>query len=91
MFGPATTGLVAELVSKFCELQVANRRRGLVNSLATFARPALVGIVVVINPDWVIAVDAITSMASAALLGSLRLLDRSSTLSASFAAYLREG
>jgi len=92
MFGPAVTGLVPDLVADASDLQAANSLRGLANSLATVAGPALAGIVVAaINPGWAIAVDAATYLASAALLVSLRLPPRPPTPSASFAAQLREG
>ena len=92
MFGPAVTGLVPDLVADPSDLQAANSLRGLANSLATVAGPALAGIVVAaINPGWAIAVDATTYLASAALLVSLRLPARPSTPSASFVAQLREG
>ncbi len=92
MFGPATTGLVPDLVADPSDLQAANSLRGLANSLATVAGPALAGIVVAaINPGWAIAVDAATYLASAALLVSLRLPARPPIPSASFAAQLREG
>jgi len=92
MFGPAVTGLVPDLVADPSDLQAANSLRGLANSLATVAGPALAGIVVAaINPGWAIAVDAATYLASAALLVSLRLPPRPPQPSASFAAQLREG
>jgi MFS family permease len=64
-FGPAVTGLVPELVADPSDLQAANSLRGLANSLATVAGPALAGIVVAaVNPGWAIAVDAATYLAS---------------------------
>lgn len=92
LFGPAVTGLIPELVSDPSDLQAANSLRGLANSLATVAGPALGGIIVAaFTPGWAIAADAVTYLTSAALLFSLRLPPRPPTPSASLVAQLREG
>lgn len=92
IFGPATTGLVPELVTEPADLQVANSLRGLATSLATVAGPALAGIIVAaVNPGWAIAFDAATYLASAALLTALHLPARRVAERASFVAQLGEG
>lgn len=92
IFGPATTGLVPELVTDPADLQIANSLRGLATSLATVAGPTLAGIVVAtVNPGWAIAFDAATYVISAALLAALHLPPRRATDRTPFVAQLREG
>jgi len=92
VFGPASTGLVPQLVTDRDQLQQANSLRGMVTSLAGVAGPALAGVLVAaISPGWALAAGAGTYLLSAALLFRLRLPKRSGPATPSFVAQLREG
>ena len=72
-FGPASTGLVPQTVSKE-RLQNANALLGMSQSLTNVFGPVLSGLLVAgIGAGWVFAVDSLTFLASAFFLLSLRL------------------
>jgi MFS family permease len=72
-FGPASTGLVAETVSR-PRFQQANALVSLSESGAKIGGPALAGILVATaGPAWVFAVDGATFVASAAFLLAVRI------------------
>jgi MFS family permease len=72
-FGPASTGLVPQTVSKE-RLQEANALLGLSQSMNNVFGPVLSGILVAgFGTGWVFAIDAVTFVASAIFLLQLRL------------------
>lgn len=72
-FGPASTGLVAETVSK-PRLQQANALLALSESGSNIFGPAAAGILVAtVGPAWVFAVDGATFLASTAFLLGVRI------------------
>jgi MFS family permease len=72
-FGPASTGLVPQTVSKE-RLQEANALLGLSQSMSNVFGPVLSGILVAgFGTGWVFAIDAVTFVASAIFLLQLRL------------------
>src|SRR5215208_5403838 len=72
-FGPASTGLVPQTVSK-ARLQNANALLGMSQSMTNVFGPVLSGILVAgFGTGWVFAVDAVTFVASAIFLLQLRL------------------
>jgi MFS family permease len=76
-FGPASTGLVAETVSR-PRLQQANALMGLSESGASIVGPALSGAIVAgFGAAWVFALDALTFAASFAFLAAVRIAPRS--------------
>jgi MFS family permease len=76
-FGPASTGLIAETVSR-PRLQQANALMGLSESGASIVGPALSGAIVAgFGAEWVFALDALTFAASFAFLAAIRIAPRS--------------
>jgi MFS family permease len=72
-FGPASTGLIAETVSR-ARLQQANALVSLSESAAKISGPAVSGVLVAaVGPAWVFALDGVTFLASAAFLLGLRI------------------
>lgn len=72
-FGPASTGLVAETVSR-PRLQQANALLALSESGTSIFGPAAAGLLVAtVGPAWVFAVDGVTFVASAAFLLGVRI------------------
>jgi MFS family permease len=72
-FGPASTGLVAETVSR-PRLQQASALISLSESGAKIAGPAVSGLLVAaVGPAWVFALDGATFLASAAFLLGMRI------------------
>jgi predicted MFS family arabinose efflux permease len=90
-FGPASTGLLPEIVSDD-ELQPANALRSTAVSTSEILGPALSGIVVAAaGAGWAIAIDATTFAASAVCLALLRPPAREMREPSSFFSDLREG
>jgi MFS family permease len=90
-FGPASTGLLPEIVSDD-ELQPANALRSTAVSTSEILGPALSGIVVATaGAGWAIAIDATTFAASAVCLALLRPPAREVREPSSFFSDLREG
>jgi MFS family permease len=90
-FGPASTGLLPEIVSDD-ELQPANALRSTAVSTSEIVGPALAGIVVAgAGAGWAIAADAATFGASAVFLALLRPPAREVRERSSFLSELREG
>jgi predicted MFS family arabinose efflux permease len=90
-FGPASTGIVPELVSAG-DLQEANSLMGVAENLSTIVGPALGGVVVVAaGAGWGLAVDAVAFVLSALSLQLMRLADVSRPARRSVVAELREG
>jgi MFS family permease len=72
-FQPASTGLIPQTVSAG-RLQQANATLNLSHSTAFMVGPILSGVVVaLVGAGWVFAFDAVTFLASAAFLASLRV------------------
>jgi len=72
-FGPASTGLVPQTVSR-ARLQNANALLAFNRSASWIVGPALSGLIVAaVGPGWVFAIDAATFAASATILGMLRV------------------
>jgi hypothetical protein len=72
-FGPASTGLVAETVSR-PRLQQANALVSLSESAAKVAGPVVSGVLVAtVGPAWVFALDGVTFVASALFLVGVRI------------------
>ncbi len=72
-FGPASTGLVPQTVSR-ARLQNANALLALNRSASWIVGPALSGLIVAaVGPGWVFAIDAASFAASATILGMLRV------------------
>ena len=90
-FGPASTGLLPEIVSDE-ELQPANALRFTATSASEILGPALAGVLVAAaGAGWAIAVDAATFAASAVCLALLRPPAREVRERSSFFTDLREG
>ncbi len=90
-FGPASTGIVPELVEAE-DLQEANSLMGVAENLSTVVGPALGGIVVVAaGSGWGLAFDAAAFVVSAVSLALMRLADVSRPARRSAVAELREG
>jgi Major Facilitator Superfamily len=67
-FRPTVTGFIPEVISRE-RLQQANALLGTTTSVSTIAGPLVAGLLVVwLSPGWAIAIDAVTFLASAALL-----------------------
>jgi MFS family permease len=75
-FDPASTGLVAEVVSSD-ELQPANAQLSISRGLATIAGPAAAGFLVAISPGLALAVDSATFVLSAVFLLAVSARERS--------------
>jgi len=89
--GPASTGLVAELL-KPDQLQQANSLLSISTSAASVVGPALSGILVsTVGPGWAFAVDAASFAASAAFLVRMPLLGRVRPVRQRFLAELAAG
>ncbi len=72
-FGPASTGLVPQTVSR-ARLQNANALLAFNRSASWIVGPALSGLIVAaVGPGWVFAIDAATFATSATILGMLRV------------------
>jgi MFS family permease len=90
-FGPASTGLLPEVVPAE-ELQPANALRSSAVSLGEILGPIAAGVLVAAaGAGWAIAVDAVTFLVSAACLVMLRVPARAVARSSSFLADMREG
>jgi MFS family permease len=90
-FGPATTGLVREIVSSD-RLQQANALTSLSRSSVQIFGPALSGVLVAaFSPGWVFAVDAASFVASAGFLLAIRVPATSRPARRRFLADLAEG
>jgi MFS family permease len=90
-FGPASTGLVPQTVSRG-RLQNANALLALNRSASWIVGPALSGLIVAaVGAGWVFAIDAATFAASAAILGLLRVGSVFVAERRSFLAELAEG
>ncbi len=90
-FGPASTGIVPELVGPE-DLQEANSLMGVAENLSSIVGPALGGVVVVAaGAGWGLAFDAGAFVVSAVSLGLMRLADVSRPARRSAVAELREG
>ena len=90
-FGPASTGLIAETVSR-PRLQQANALMGISESGTFIAGPAVSGVLVAaVGPAWVFAVDGITFAASLAFLAALRIPPRTLPPRSNFISDLAEG
>ena len=90
-FGPASTGLVPQAVSR-AQLQNANALLALNRSASWIAGPALSGVIVAaVGAGWVFAIDAATFAASAGILGALRVSAALAGARRSFLAELAEG
>jgi MFS family permease len=73
LFGPASTGLVPQTVSR-ARLQNANALLAFNRSASWIVGPALSGLIVAaVGPGWVFAIDAATFATSATILGMLRV------------------
>jgi len=90
-FGPASTGLVPELVGAG-ELQEANSLMGVSENLSAIVGPALGGVVVVASSaGWGLAFDAAAFVVSASSLALMRLGELTRPARRSALAELREG
>ncbi len=90
-FGPALTGLIAEMVPSD-RLQQANALRGLAMAAGQVAGPSIAGVIVASSgPGWTIAIDAGTYFVSALSLSNLRIPTRAHEASASLFRELLEG
>jgi len=90
-FGPASTGLLPEVVLAK-QLQPANALRASAASAGEILGPIMAGLLVATtSAGWAIAVDAVTFAVSAACLAMLRVPTRVAAQGSSFAADLREG
>ncbi len=90
-FGPASTGIVPELVEAG-DLQEANSLMGVAENLSSVVGPALGGVLVVaVGAGWGLAFDAGAFVISAVSLGLMRLADVSRPQRRSGIAELREG
>ncbi len=90
-FGPASTGILPELVGAE-DLQEANSLMGITENLSSIAGPALGGVVVVAaGAGWGLAFDAGAFVVSAVSLALMRLADVSRPARRSAVAELREG
>src|SRR5215218_6953009 len=90
-FGPASTGLLPEIVLTE-QLQPANALRASAVSTGEILGPIVAGVLVAAaGAGWAIAVDALTFAVSAACLAMLRVPPRAAAERSSFVADLREG
>ncbi|MET1074473.1 MAG: MFS transporter [Umezawaea sp.] len=90
-FGPASSGLMAEIVPPD-QLQRANALMSSCYSFFNVVSPALAGVAIaLVGPGLVLAIDAVTFVVSAVFLGMLRLAPRTLPVSGSFWEDLREG
>jgi MFS family permease len=90
-FGPASSGLMAEIVPPE-QLQRANALMTSCYSFFNVVSPALAGLAIaLVGPGLVLAIDAVTFVVSAIFLAKLRLEPRTIPESGSFWADLREG
>lgn len=90
-FGPASTGLLPEVVLAK-QLQPANALRASAASAGEILGPIVAGLLVAVaGAGWAIAVDAVTFAASAACLAMLRVPRRVAAQRSSLVADLREG
>lgn len=90
-FGPASTGLLPEVVLAE-QLQPANGLRASAVSTGEILGPVLGGVLVAAaGAGWAIAIDAVTFAISAACLALLRIPSRVATERSSFVAELRQG
>ena len=90
-FGPASTGLVPETVSRD-RLQQANALLELSRSGIQIFGPAASGILIAVTePAWVFAIDSATFVASAAFLAFLRVAPRELPERRGFLADLADG
>jgi len=90
-FGPASTGILPEIVD-VGELQDANGLMGVAENLSSVLGPALGGVLVVAaGAGWGLAFDAAAFLVSAASLALMRLPDVSRPERRSTLAELREG
>lgn len=90
-FGPASTGLLPEIVLAE-QLQPANGLRASAVSTGEILGPVGGGVLVAAaGAGWAIAADAVTFAVSAACLAMLRVPPRVATQRTSFAADLRQG
>lgn len=90
-FGPASSGLIAEIVPPE-QLQRANALITSCFSLFSVVSPALAGVVIAfVGPGLVLAIDAVTFIANAISLAMLKLAPRKVQVSGSFWADLGEG
>jgi MFS family permease len=90
-FGPASTGLLPEVVLSE-QLQPANALRMSAVSTGEILGPVFAGVLVAaVGAGWAIAVDSVTFAVSAACLAMLRLSTRIPTEPSSFLADLGEG
>ncbi|MER7181591.1 MFS transporter, partial [Streptomyces hyaluromycini] len=90
-FGPASSGLLAEIVPPE-QLQRGNALMSFSNSAFSMLSPALAGLaIVLVGPGLVLALDAATFAVSAVSLAMLRLPPRTLAASQSFLADLRTG
>lgn len=90
-FGPASTGLLPEVVLAE-QLQPANALRASAVSTGEIVGPVVGGVVVAAaGAGWAIAIDAATFAVSAAFLGMLPRAPREAPQGSSFVAELREG
>ena len=90
-FGPASTGLLPEIVLTE-QLQPANALNASAVSTGEILGPVVAGLLVAAaGAGWAIAVDALTFAASAACLAMLRVPTRAAAQRSSFAADLRDG
>ncbi|HEX8753027.1 MAG TPA: MFS transporter [Solirubrobacterales bacterium] len=90
-FGPASTGLLPEVVLAE-QLQPANALRASATSTGEILGPVVGGVLVAAaGAGWAIGVDAASFAVSAACLAMLRLPARAAAVPSSFLADLREG
>jgi MFS family permease len=90
-FGPASTGLIAETVSRE-RLQQANALIALSQSGTAIFGPAVAGLLIAATePAWAFALDAVTFLVSAAFLARLRVLHAERPPRRRFLAELVEG
>jgi MFS family permease len=90
-FGPASTGLLPEVVLAE-QLQPANALRVSAVSTGEILGPIVAGVLVAAaGAGWAIGLDAVTFAVSAACLAALRVPKRAPAPRSSFAAELREG
>jgi predicted MFS family arabinose efflux permease len=90
-FAPASTALVPQTVEPD-QLQPANALLGLTNNVASVLGPAIAGVIVAtLGPDWGLAIDATTFVASAAFLSRLRVGSPVATARVGTLAELRAG
>ena len=90
-FGPASTGIVPELVGAE-DLQEANSLMGVAENLASIIGPALGGVLVVASSaGWGLAFDAVAFVISAVSLQLMHLADVTRPVRRSAVTELREG